>query len=261
MRSKNYIIGTLLFAAGIAIIVFLGRSLLQDRAHKEMLNGNCKIDQDFVTVVLIDDTDPIIREERNEAEEYIKSLAKDAPRYSRFVLYTLSKATSEKADKPVPELETCNPFGKKDRADFLKEDKTALKRERSNFLYNIEKITQNLLNVETKDFSPIMEGIQSVAVAEFFHLKSEAERHLLIVSDMLQHTKSFNMYTERQQEFERFKRKPYYRSLKTKALENANVSVFTLTRDTKAQNENIERFRLFWEEYFRDQKARPEFVR
>lgn len=256
MRSKNYIVGTLLFATGIAIIVFLGRSLLQDRAHKETLNGNCKIDQDFVTAVLIDDTDPITIE-RDEAEEYIVKLAKETPRYSRFVFYKLSKAFSENGKKPVSELETCNPFGQNDIADFLKEDKAALERERSNFLNNIKKITQNLLNVETKDFSQIMEGIHSVAVAEFFHLKNDAKRHLVIVSDMLQHTEGFNMYKERQ-EFEQFKRRPYYRRLKTKALENARVSVFELVRETKAQNENTVRF---WDGYFRDQKAEPEFVR
>lgn len=258
MRLKNYIPGILLLIAAVAITGFLCRTFLQDKAHKETLNGNCKIDPDFVTAVLIDDTDPISIE-RDEAAAFILKLAEDAPRYSRFVLYRLSESSFENGGKPVPAQETCNPFGKTDRADFLKEDKTELKRERDKFLREIKKITEALLNVKEKPYSPIMEGIHSVAVAEFFSLKSEAKRHLVIVSDMMQNTKDFSMFSKKQQkDFERFKRRPYYRRIKTKALENAQVSVFELVRNSEAQNDDIV---LFWKDYFNDQKAEADFVR
>ena len=260
MSAKKYIAGgVLLFSAVIAITVFFGHVLWRDRAEKETLNGNCKLEQDFVSVVLIDDTDPI-GIERDEAAAFILKLAENAPRYSRFVLYRLSETVSEKDGSPVPAFEICNPFGKTDRANKLTEDANQLKRERDKFLRGIKKITRSLLNVEEKPYSPIMEGIHSVAVSEFFPLKADAQRHLHIVSDMMQNTRDFSMFDRKQQkEFEQFKRRPYYRRLKTKALENARVSVFELTRASDAQNEDVIRF---WEEYFRDQKTETtEFVR
>lgn len=256
MDRKNWFIGTLLFVSVFVMTGVIARLWMQDRAQKETLTGNCKIERDFVTVVLIDDTDPITLE-RDEAAAFILKLAEDAPRYSRFALYTLSDAS---AGKKEPALELCNPFGKTDRANKWTEDENELKRARNRFLREIKKITQSLLDVKEKPFSPIMEGIRFVAVSEFFPLKEDARRHLLIVSDMMQNTRDFSMFDKKQQkEFDQFKRRPYYRRLKTKALENARVSVFELTRDSAAQNDDMIRF---WKEYFRDQKTETtDFVR
>lgn len=256
MDRKNWVVGALLLVVLFAAISGIARLWMRDRAQKEMLTGNCKIERDFVSVVLIDDTDPITLE-RDEAAAFILKSAEDSPRYSRFALYKLSDAA---AGKKEPALELCNPFGKTDRVNKLTEDANELKRARNKFLREVKKITQSLLDVQEKPFSPIMEGIRFVAVTEFFPLKEDARRNLIVVSDMMQNTRDFSMFDKKQQkEFDRFKRRPYYRRLKTKALENARVSVFELTRTSPAQDDGVIRF---WEEYFRDQKTETaDFVR
>ncbi|MBO4539458.1 MAG: hypothetical protein J5781_04220 [Clostridia bacterium] len=238
----------------VGFLVFLVLKKMDENDFNAKINGGCKIDQDYVTVILIDDTDRIDFQGQG-AKSLVQRTAEEAPRFSRFVIYRLSDLTV-RGIRPV--TERCNPFGKNDKADKWTENENELKRAKNAFRKEIAEVTNKLLDIKEKNRSPIMEAVYSVAVSEFDRLKSDAEKRLIIISDMMQNTDDFSMFSKNiTLDFNLFKRRPYYKRMATDALNDVHVSVFMINKDRR----QTEELKDFWIDYFKDQGASVKFIR
>ena len=251
---KKIAVAIVLILIVICFITFLIVKKMSEKEIAAQINGACKIDQDYVTVVLIDDTDKIELQGQG-AKSLVQRLAREAPRFSRFAIYRLSDLTA-RGIKPV--MEQCNPFGANDKADMWTENENELRRAKNAFQKGIAKVTENLLDIREKDRSPIMEAVYSIAVSEFDLLKQDAEKHLVVISDMLQNTDDFSVFRSNPlPDFDLFKRRPYYQRLATDSLNDVRVSVFMINKNKR----QTEKLKEFWTDYFKDQGAFLKFVR
>lgn len=235
--------------SAVAILVVLGGSgayLHFTKRSTDRASG-CPTDgYDSVTVVLIDLTDPLNPTQAAALRNALLKIRNEVPKFGRFEVYPL-KSTATAAIEPL--YAGCSPgsgrdvdnrlYGNPERADRLW---------RRQFADKIDAVIGDLQKLPQQDSSPILEGIQSVAVTAFGTPLAEraAERRLIIFSDMIHHTSELSMY-QGAPAFERFKAAQYY--LRTKpTLRGANVDIYLIVRETRRNVQQPPLYK-FWVEY------------
>jgi len=106
--------------------------------------------------------------------------------------------------------------------------------------------------------SPIFETVQAIGVRAFSQpMFDNRPKHLVIVSDLLQHVEGkLDMYRELPS-FDDFKNTPYYRQIRT---DLSDVHVFVLYVNRPFVHSQGTQHVEFWRRYFTDQRANLDSV-
>lgn len=142
-------------------------------------------------LVLVDVTDPVGPIAQADILNQLDAIADGLPRGGLFELRTLK--TGDTRTNTI--FSTCNPGDGSDLDHWTGNPEAARKRWAESFDGPLKAAMDDALQAESADTSPIMAGVQQIAVDNLGtqHAKSIPNR-LIIVSDLLENTPAFSIY-------------------------------------------------------------------
>lgn len=174
----------LIFLVLLAGIIILVIKLNLDSAPKPG-KDNCFNKIESNTVILLDYTDPIPQQTKDEiAARTLKLVKENVKLGERVSIFKISEVSNHSL-KPV--LSLCKPAEDGNRAT---ENIHALKKNfENNFLLPLKGILST--DPESSNFSPIAEAITDISLSQYL---TGRENNLVIFSDMIEHSNNFSLY-------------------------------------------------------------------
>ncbi len=181
-----------------------------------------------IHAVLIDRTDPMTVIQRASVRHHLESIKSQTPQYGAIELYTVGPIKDELIQA---DIRICNP-GKGEDVNALFGNPEMVKRKwRNEFSQKIDDVFDKILTTDAANESPIMEGIQSIAISAFGTPgESAVPLKMTIVSDMLHHTSEFSQY-QGDLAFGDFRQSHYYKQVRPR-LDGVEVTILYLRRST-----------------------------
>ena len=242
-RRAFIILGLALSAVGaVGALLYVSRAPALDEATG---CGRGSITPPAHTVVLIDQTDRLSRTQINYVKVLIQS---EYQRLSPQAKLTVRSISSD-PDRDVREFARCRVrrgtevSGVTDNPDMIED---AFKRIVGDAL---NKYLNDLQSAPTAEASPIIETVAAVADSADFG-RNVAERRLVIVSDMAQHSPALNQYADPGT----YSVSPEARRVFGRELEGVDVRVHYVIRPSLARLQT-ESHRDFWRDWFRSEGA------
>ena len=233
-RDKNKVSGWIYGTIGAAIIVGIVSAsvyLSLTKTETDRATGCPKDRYESVTVVLIDLTDPINPIQAAALRNTLLQIRNEVPKFGRLEIYPLAPTTTSTIE---PLFRGCSPgSGRDEDSYFYGNQDLADRLWRKQFADKVDAVVVEIQKIPPQDNSPLLEGIQSVAVTAFgspFGGHAPNKR-LVIISDMIHHTTELSMY-QGASTFDDFKNTQYYPRVKP-SLRGAKVDVFLIVRDTR----------------------------
>lgn len=203
-----------------------------------------------VAAVLIDTTDTLSPVQRLDVLNKLRGLREELPRGWLVAIYPV-KSTPEQP--PRASLSLCNPGRGEGLSQLTSNPALVEKRWREAFDTPLQDLLGSLVAAGQGTSSPIMETIQSVAVAEFGDPdKKSLPKRLVLVSDMLQYSQKLSQYSGTRA-FGEFARTDAYRSLKSD-LRDVDVEILYVSRANQERRQNADHI-AFWTDFFADEGA------
>ncbi len=201
-----------------------------------------------LTVVLVDRTDPLTTIQRAALRRRLEEIKDSVAQYGALQIYSV-EPIGETLLRPVVDL--CNPGRGADIDSKFGNPRLVEKRWQEGFAMPIERLLEDLMQLDEADSSPIMESIQSIAVSILRgNVAAEIPKRLIIASDMLQHTVEYSQY-KGGFDFQEFRESDYYRRLRAD-LRGVEVEIIYIRRDTRRAVQGKAHIQ-FWRDYIRDQ--------
>ncbi len=254
-QRQTTLLGATLGGVAVATLagIFIWGALREDRALDA---ANCPIDGQYAAqvAILVDPSDSLTVVQRSVASRIIQALQAEASETAEIRIYALARAGR---GDTASALRLCVP---RDPASVSSTTgNPAIARRRYDaFTDSLHKSLTSLLNSQSDNISPLIEGIQVAAVSAFQPRNATLPRHLFIVSDMLQHSPALSFYPldGAAPDFGKLMQNPDYGTLRVD-LSGVEVSAFLLARGGGAGRRQAGDMQRFWEEYFVDQGADP----
>ena len=216
----------------------------------------CPDKVESVTAVLLDATDELSAVQREDIRNRLDSIKEELPIHGRIDLYALGDNRDGMARKL---FSMCNPGSGKE-ADALSQNPRLMKqRWTKDFSIRLNEELSRALAAKPSSESPIMEAIKDVAVQSFGAATTvgATEKKLIVASDMIQFTASFNQYQGGSNlDFDVFAKSAYYQKVRTDHLRGVNVDLFYVRRPTAKGVSGSKEHMLFWERFFRGSGGR-----
>jgi hypothetical protein len=252
-KRRKDILGIFIITIVLAIIVTSIYSYQKLTSKHQIINKETFCSESGpseIIAVLIDRTDKLNVVQQRAIEINLEDLRENLPIGAELSIYII-RSISDDLLKPI--FKMCNPGRGKEVNPFLGNPKLIEKRWRESFNKPLQSAYDSLLSIETEDRSPIMESIQSVALTNFSGKKfDDVSKKLIIISDMLQNTKSFSNYSKGSN-FEALRKNQYYKQVYTN-LNNLNVNILYIRRNAAHKIQGQKHIK-FWQEFFSDQGA------
>jgi len=244
------IIAVIAIFAGVAIMAFRYNASIPfvDRVT------NCRTDKwPSVTAVLLDVTDPLTPIQAAAVSRALIDIGDAIPKHGRLEIYPLQPVRqtviaplfagcSPGKGTDMPKTITGEPNNITENPDLADRDWKRL------FGDKIDAVIGSTATLPPANESPLLEGIQSVALTAFGDALSQASpnKTLIVVSDMIHHTGELSMYGGAPP-FEAFAKTPYWARVHP-SLERVELKVLLLVRDTRR---NVQQPPLldFWARY------------
>ena len=234
---------------GVLIISGFGVTgivLSLDQRPTDRLSG-CPTDgYDSVTAVLVDLTDPINPVQAAALRNALMRIRNEVPQFGRLEIYPLESATTTTI---APLFSGCSPGNGRDVSNkFYGNPDLADRIWRQQFGERVDAIIEQIEKLPAQANSPLLEGIQSVAVTAFGVPMAESARdkRLIIVSDMIHNGSSLSMYNGAPS-FDQFALGSYFPTIRPD-LRGARVDVFLIVRDTRRMVQTPALYK-FWVDY------------
>lgn len=144
------------------------------------------------TAVLLDLTDPVAKPTLDDLKNRFDALMGEVPEGGKLAVFGLTEQTSE-IDLKVA---VCNPGDGKNVDPITSNPRLAHQRWEDAYRQPLGAFIEGLSNEASASYSPIMAGIQQIALTEFNSRREGGGRRLIVVSDMLEHTDVFSHYRE-----------------------------------------------------------------
>lgn len=187
--------------AGIAVVIAILGTLFGAYYYAVSSNPElharsmCPLDERKIaslTVLLVDVTDPMNLPQRQDFVNQLHSLADSIPRYGKLVV-TRVDPVGDQLLQPV--IVVCNPGTGADATQWSGNPQKLAELHRKRFREPLDSAFETLIEASGADRSPILESIQSVNLTEFQRASGRSiPRHLIVASDLLQHTDSISLY-------------------------------------------------------------------
>jgi hypothetical protein len=199
-------------------------------------------------VLLIDTTDPLNDAQKAAFDLILTRLAeKETPPGYLVSVFVLGDQFKTDA-KPLVEL--CNPGDAQGHSQFTENLKQIQRRYRDRFLQPLFAQTAQMLRNEPAKESPILEMLQMVSLNSIAKHDVDGPRRLIVLSDLLQNSKSLSMYRE-VPGYDDFVKTDYARKTRI-GFKGVEVEVWLLQN---ASGEKQKRLSDFWQRYFMDNGA------
>jgi len=150
-------------------------------------------------------------------------------------------------DKEIaPDFVVCAPRTGDDANAFYENPKLIRQRWQEQFEQPMDRVIEGFMQPGKADFSPIMEVFQFISLTAFPPRETRAEKQIIIISDMLQHTPEWSHYRG-QMNFITLQKSSYYQRINTN-LQHAEVKILYVRRDGREALQN-KRHAFFWAEF------------
>jgi hypothetical protein len=245
-RIAGWIYGCFGGAIIVSIVIFAGAITLSKRATDRATA--CPTDHyDSISAILVDLTDQVRPSQAAALRNALLKTRNDVPQFGRLEIYPLRSVAKTTLDTLFA---GCSPGSGRDVSSWLYGNpELADHLWQKQFADKVDKVLNDIQNLPQGSNSPLLEGIQSVAVTAFGAptVKTTADKRLVIISDMIHYTTDLSMY-QGAPAFDRFKTTQYYTKIKP-FLRGANVDIFLIVRDTRR---NVQQPPLlkFWVDFF-----------
>lgn len=208
-----------------------------------------------VYVVLLDQTDPIQELQRKSvANQVLTQMQADlegpdagAMKHARVEVWTFSDGTSANSYRVgdvqlslVNALSICNP-GAPAKWDHLYKNADIVKKQHARFYASVRDIVESSLRFPEAKQSPVVEALYGIG-AQVFSSPSmvDSRKRLLVVSDLLQNTRSLSFFTGKPN-FEAWRRTPAGRTAMPN-LQGVAVTAYVIPGGQGAQGDDFARF-------------------
>lgn len=203
-----------------------------------------------IAAVLLDLSDTLTEPQRLKVLNELTARQARIPRLGQIDVYAL-----ENADQQLirPLLRRCNP-GSDEGMNPLYQNPDLARKRWQRFSADLTSHFDALMSRPATSISPIMEGIQAVALRTFNPPQYVGlSKQLIIVSDLLQFVPEHVNHYAHIPAFEAFKKEEggYFSGVRAD-LTGVHVTVLYLVRPNR---QPWPQHRLFWEDYFREQNA------
>jgi len=203
--------------------------------------------------VLIDRTDALTEIQGEALRRQITAWAAAIPKHGSFKVYEVGHSGIEGGGALLqPVVAVCNPGDGSDQSSIDSNPKMWLARYEEKFQAPISAmLTRMQLDQEAKT-SPILEGVQAIAVKDFGPDAPQGPKTLIIVSDLLQNQQGFSLY-QAVPALDTFWTTPYGASVRSN-LTGVHTEIYLLHR-MKAAAKQTDALGKFWIDWLERQGA------
>jgi hypothetical protein len=230
----------------LATVIYFGIKSKMDQVALDPATG-CPQAPKHIVAVLVDLTDSLTPLQSSSLKNALLKIKNEVPKYGRLEVYPLRPTTQSTI---APLFEGCNPGSGRDvTSEITGNSAMADRLWTKGFGTKVDRVIDQLATIQPQETSPVLEGLQSVAVTAFGRPEaaSAETRKLIVVSDMLHHTPGLSMY-QGAPVFEEVKDQQYLRSTRP-SLRGADVDVYLVVRATRRDAQQPPLYK-FWVDLF-----------
>ncbi|MBB4277774.1 hypothetical protein GGE12_005583 [Rhizobium mongolense] len=194
-----------------------------------------------VTAVLLDVTDPISEITKLDLKREFQRIVSGVGQHGLIEVYLLTDVES----KPERTFHGCNPGDGANSDPWTSNPKKIQQRWEQAFNQPLKKIEEQMGEGSGSKQSPIMAGIQRIVIESFSEPKLDGRpKHLVVASDMMEHTPAFSMYKSGADTkvFENSPARDKYRT----PLDGVDVKLLFFQRENSASLKNLPEFWATW---------------
>ena len=242
------VIAVLLLAGLIGAYAFVASK----RVDRDSETGCPTSGPSAITAILFDRTDPINEKQRLYLKNKLDGFRQRTHKFEEVDTYSLE---DQGDDVVKPLLRVCDPGRGNDVSILTANPKLLRERWEKQFDAPLREMLEGRLQGGGAKNSAIFEAIQSVSLQSFqkSRLAADAPRRLIIISDLIQFTKTVDFY-EGDLNYQNFQQTNEARRLHTN-LNGVSVEILFVPR---AKPDRIDRLVRFWTNWFVDQGARKD---
>jgi hypothetical protein len=247
-------------ATAVAVVLIAGGATLAIKGRAAAVTTNpttlCPTQRppSEITVILLDVSDRFSEPQRLQIQNQLSRLRDSIPRFGLVEVYTVDRLR-RRVTEPVSHL--CNPGTGADLSKIYQNPQLA-KKKWDGFAAKLRADINHQIEAPAHATSPIFEAIQATALRTFGKPEYDGlPKHLVIVSDLLQHVPGGLSMYDGVPSFESFKNTPYFSRVRSD-LEGVSVLVYYLVRP--GVKEQDRKHIAFWDSYFQSQGADVESV-
>jgi hypothetical protein len=198
--------------------------------------------------VLVDRTDALTEIQGEALKRQILAWANAVPKHGAFAVYEVGHGGA----LLQPVVSVCNPGDGSDQSSLDSNPEMWRQRYQQKFTAPIQEMLDRMRLDEEQKLSPIMEGVQAIAVKDFGPDAPKGPKTLMVVSDLLQNEGGLSLY-KAVPAIDAFWATPYAGSLRVN-LTGVHVEVYMLHR-LKAAAKQTDSLGKFWIDWLERQGA------
>jgi hypothetical protein len=203
--------------------------------------------------VLIDRTDALTEIQGEALRRQITAWASAVPKHGSFKVYEVGHSGIEGGGALLqPVVAVCNPGDGSDQSAIDSNPKMWRARYEEKFQAPVSAMLERMRLDEEAKQSPILEGVQAIAVKDFGPDAPQGPKTLMIVSDLLQNQAGFSLY-QGVPKLDAFWATPYAASIRVN-LSGVHTEIYLLHR-AKAAAKQTDALGKFWIDWLERQGA------
>jgi hypothetical protein len=203
--------------------------------------------------VLIDRTDALTEVQGEALRRQITAWATAIPKHGSFKVYEVGHSGIEGGSALLqPVVAVCNPGDGSDQSAIDSNPKMWRARYEEKFQAPIAAMLTRMRLDEEAKTSPILEGVQAIAVKDFGPDAPQGPKMLIIISDLLQNQQGFSLY-QSVPELDAFWATPYGASVRSN-LTGIHAEIYLLHR-MKVAAKQTDALGKFWIDWLERQGA------
>jgi hypothetical protein len=202
--------------------------------------------------VLIDRTDALTEIQGEALRRQITAWAAAVPKHGSFKVYEVGRAGSSGGALLQPVVAVCNPGDGSDQSAIDSNPKMWKARYEEKFQAPVSAMLTRMRLDEEAKTSPILEGVQAIAVKDFGPDAPPGPKTLIIVSDLLQNRDGFSLY-QAVPALDAFWTSPYGASVRSN-LNGIHAEIYLLRR-MKVAAKQTDALGKFWIDWLERQGA------
>jgi len=204
--------------------------------------------------VLVDRTDALTEIQGEALRRQITAWAAEIPKHGSFKVYEVGHGGA----LLQPVVAVCNPGDGSDQSAIDSNPKMWKARYEEKFQAPISAMLERMRLDEEATTSPILEGVQAIAVKDFGPDAPQGSKTLIVVSDLLQNRQGFSLY-QGVPALDDFWASPYGASVRSN-LSGIHAEIYLLRR-VKAAAKQTDALGKFWIDWLERQGAQVDAFR
>lgn len=198
-------------------------------------------------LILFDLTDPITAQQASSIEGFISDIISEASTGT----YVSVGMVGAEGEKLTPLFQMCKPPTVTDTSLLMSNPRMIMEKYNNKFLNPFNKIIKDKIYASSVSLpsSLILESMQSLIAQsqgfQKFNIKENKYRNVIVISDLMQHSKLFSFY--RNDNWDTFVKKGLSQEMSS-SLKGASITLLEITRKIDAKY--LENRAVFWNKYF-----------